>query len=346
MTEYEIYSYDAFRQKYQDDIRIIPDADFNLLNNDTLKEYIHILKSKKSKLKALSAKDIYELFRITKNQKPTLAGLMMFSKYPQGLLPQFSIIAIVVPGNEIGDLGNNEERFIDNKRIDGTLPEMLDEAIHFIQNNMSTKTIIDQKTAKRIDIEEYPIVAIREIILNALIHRDYSIHTEGMPIQIRLFSNRLEVINPGGLYGRININDLGKIQPDTRNPVLARMMEDLELTENRYSGIPTIKKVMQNYNLKAPIFLDDRGSFKVILYNSQEENLSEDNTIQNTYSNSLLSFCCEPKTREEIANFLGLKNVPYAMRQHVQPLLKEGKLKMIFPNKPRSRYQKYVINIK
>lgn len=346
MTEYEIYSYDAFRQKYQDDIRILPDADSNLLDINKLKEYIHILKNKKSKLKPQSTKDICELFRITRNEQPTLAGIMLFGKYPQGLLPQFSITAIVVPGKEVGDLGTNGERFIDNKRIDGTLPEMLKEAIHFIQNNMAIRIIIDPQDGNRIDKEEYPIIAIREILLNALIHRDYSIHTEGMPIQIRMFSNRLEIVNPGGLYGRISINDLGKVQPDTRNPALARMMEDLGLTENRYSGIPTIRKVMQSYNLKEPIFLDDRGSFKVVLYNSYKETLPQSNSFEKTYSNDLLSFCQQPKTREEIATFLGLKNIPYAMRQHVQPLLKKGKLKMIFPEKPRSRYQKYVINTK
>lgn len=329
MTEYEIYSYEAFRKNYQDDIRVISDADFELLDTDRLKDFIHILKRKKPKLKTLPSKRIYELFRITKSKNPTLAGLMMFGKYPQGLLPQFCITAIVVPGNEVGDLGIDGERFIDNKRIDGTLPEMLEEAIQFIQNNISIKTIIEPRNGKRMDKEEYPIIAIREIILNALIHRDYSIHTEGIPIQILIFPNRLEVINPGGLYGRISINDLGKVQPATRNPALARMMEDLGLTENRYSGIPTIRKVMQAYNLKEPIFLDARGSFKVILYNSYEKNISQSNNFDLTYSNDLLSFCQQPKTREEIANFLGLKNVPYAMRQHVQPLLKEGKLQML-----------------
>ena len=77
--------------------------------------------------------------------------------------------------------------------------------------------------------------------LNALIHRDYSIHTEGMPIQLLLFEDRFEVRSPGGLYGRLRIDQLGKVQPDTRNPVLAVAMETLGETENRYSGIPTMR---------------------------------------------------------------------------------------------------------
>ena len=81
--------------------------------------------------------------------------------------------------------------------------------------------IVDSETGKRKDRTDYPITAIRKAILNALVHRDYSIHTEGMPIQIIMFENRIEIRNPGGIYGRIRIDQLGKVQPDTRNPIIA-----------------------------------------------------------------------------------------------------------------------------
>ena len=87
-----------------------------------------------------------------------------------------------------------------------------------------------------------------------------------MPIQLIMFEDRIEIHNPGGLYGRITIDQLGKIQPDTRNPVLASALETLGITENRYSGIPTIRMEMEKYNLRQPEFLDERGSFIVKLY--------------------------------------------------------------------------------
>ena len=108
----------------------------------------------------------------------------------------------------------------------------------------------------RDDRTDYPITAIREAVINALVHRDYSIHTEGMPIQILMFDNRIEIHNPGGLYGRIRIDQLGKVQPDTRNPVLASELEVLGITENRYSGIPTIRKELEKYHLISPEFLE------------------------------------------------------------------------------------------
>lgn len=126
--------------------------------------------------------------------------------------------------------------------------------------------IVDSETGKRKDRTDYPITAIREAILNALVHRDYSIHTEGMPIQIIMFENRIEIRNPGGIYGRIRIDQLGKVQPDTRNPIIALELEVLKITENRYSGIPTIRRAMREYNLPKPEFLDERGCFIVKLY--------------------------------------------------------------------------------
>ena len=99
-----------------------------------------------------------------------------------------------------------------------------------------------------------------------MVHRDYSIHTEGMPIQIIMFEDRMEIRNPGGLYGRIWVDQLGKVQPDIRNPALASSLEVLGITENRYSGIPTIKKEMKKYNLREPEFLDERGNFVVKFY--------------------------------------------------------------------------------
>ena len=114
---------------------------------------------------------------------------MLFSPYPQAYFPQMGITAVVVPGTEIGTEGTTGERFVDNLRIEGTIPEMLDTTISFVRRNMRTKTIINPETGKREDRTDYPITAIREAILNALVHRDYSIHTEGMPIQIIIYSN-------------------------------------------------------------------------------------------------------------------------------------------------------------
>lgn len=92
-----------------------------------------------------------------------------------------------------------------------------------------------------------------------------------MPIQILMFEDRMEIRNPGGLYGRMQIDQLGIVQPDTRNPVLATALEVLVITENRYSGIPTIRRTMAEYGLQKPEFADERGSFIVRFYKEAEK---------------------------------------------------------------------------
>lgn len=337
MTEYEVYSYEAYRKKYQDDIRIIERASLASLNQEMLAEYMGLLKKGKSRLATIPDNEIYELMSIKKGDAVTLSSVMNFSPYPQAYFPQLCITAIVVPGKEMGEIGNQGERFLDNQRIEGTISEMLESAIQFVNRNMRTKTIINPQTGKREDRTDYPITAIREAILNALVHRDYSIHTEGMPIQLIMFEDRVEIRNPGGIYGRIRIDQLGKVQPDTRNPVLASELEVLKITENRYSGIPTIRKAMQAYNLPQPEFLDERGSFIIKMYKFGEKNSVTE--IENLEDRELILYCKTPRTRKEICDYLGLSSITYAIQTHVMPLVESGLIKMSIPDKPKSPKQ-------
>lgn len=339
MTEYEVYSYEAYRKKYQDDVREVTRATLLSLDQEALRQYIELLKQGKPRLATLPDESIYELMSIMRNHTVTLSAALLFSPYPQAYFPQLCITAIVVPGIKMGTVGEMGERFLDNQRIEGNISEMLDEALLFVKRNMRTKTIIDSETGKRIDRTDYPVTAIREAIVNALVHRDYSVHTEGMPIQIIMYDDRIEIHNPGGLYGRIRIDQLGKVQPDTRNPVLASALEVMGLTENRYSGIPTIRMEMEKYNLKQPEFFDERGSFIVKLYKEVRDNSVGAEDIEEM--NDLILFCRTPRTRKEICEYLGLKSVTYAIQKHVMPLVEAGKIKMSNPERPKSPKQLY-----
>lgn len=337
MTEYEVYSYEAYRKKYQDDIRTIDRVSFAALDQKLLEQYIELLKKGKPRLAAIPDEEIYELMSIKRDDRITLSAVMNFCPYPQAYFPQLCIIATVVPGTEVGTIGDQGERFTDNQRIEGNISDMLDGAMQFVNRNMRIKTIINPHTGKREDRPDYPITAVREAVLNALVHRDYSIHTEGMPIQLIMFEDRMEIRNPGGIYGRIKIDQLGKVQPDTRNPVIASELEVLKVTENRYSGIPTIRRMMQEYNLQQPEFLDERGSFIVKLYKSViEQKADEMGEVDNR---ELILFCKTPRTRKEICDYLGLNSVTYAIQTRVMPLVEKGIIKMSIPEKPKSPKQ-------
>ena len=340
MTEYEVYSYEAFRKKYQDDVRPIERATMASLDGVLLTEYLHRLKRERPNLSRLNDDTICELMSVTRNGTPTLSSVLLFGAYPQAYFPQLSILATMVPGTEIGDVGPEGERFLDNQRIEGTLPQMLSAALAFVKKNTNTTTAIHAETGKRIDRSEYPVTAVREAILNALIHRDYSIHTEGMPIQLILFEDRMEIQSPGGLYGRLRIDQLGKTQPDTRNPVLAVAMETLNETENRYSGIPTIYRELREAGLPEPEFRIQRGTFSVCF--RKKASAAQTKTLGNKKDHeALLEFCAEYRSRQEIADYLRLSTISHAIKKYVTPLVEQGLMELEYPQKPKSPKQRY-----
>ena len=353
MTEYEIYSYEVFKRKIQDELRVVERADSEDFNSDTLDEYFIHVKKKKPNLASQPKEKILKLQGLLDNQKPTVAGMMLLGEYPQAYFPQLSIIAMVVDGTEIGQLGEQGERFIDDQRIEGSIPQMLESAVAFVRRNSRNATIIDE-TGKRVDRTEYPMMAVREIILNALVHRDYSIHTENSPIRVILYQDRLEVENPGGLYGRITLDDLGKMAADTRNPFLAGGLEVLLGTENRFSGIPTVMQEMKKAGLPPAVFTNRRGTFKVTLYNQQKQ--AEDAAMavaeaETPYlvaklpasTRKILAYCQQPRSRSEIAAHLQQENPYYVARRYIKPLVEQGMLELTMPESPRSKNQRYVV---
>ena len=337
MSDYEIYSYEAFRKKYQDDIRANEKADISSIDMKKLEAYVDVIKENNPKLAQLPEKLVLQNLGMMIDGHPTLVCTLLFSIYPQMFFPQYTVNAMVVMGYEKGETAADGSRFIDNKRIEGTLPEMLEETMKFLGKNMKVRTIVDPVTGERADKTEYPVVALREAVLNAIIHRDYSMHTEAMPIEVVMYKNRVEIRNPGGLYGRLTVDKLGKVQPDTRNPVLARAMETLGKTENRYSGIPTMILEMKKAGMRVPVFENLRSEFAVIFYNSLEKEKEEPENEER----DLLVFCREPRTRAEIAEYLGLNTVVYAVQNYVKPLIDSGELFMTIPEHPKSKNQRY-----
>ncbi len=337
MTEYEVYSYEAFKQNIHDELRIIDRAELADINTEEYQLYLLELKKNKPHLAKLEEKEINRLQGFVVDGKPTVAALMLFSIYPQAYFPQLCITAVSVPGKEMSATGSVGERFIDNKRIEGSITQMLSDALIFVRKNMKVKTIINSETGMRNDRTEYPVIAVRELVLNALIHRDYSIHTESAPITITMYSDRMEIENPGGLYGRMTLDNLGFVSADTRNPYIAGTLEIMGETENRYSGIPTIRSAMKSAGLPQPVFVNNRGVFKAILYN---ETVSEKGN--GDLASRILNFCSVPRSRKELEEkFKDDITIAYLMSKHMKPLIAENKIALTKPESPKSKDQKY-----
>ena len=160
MSEYEIYSYEAFRKRICDDLRTVDNQEFFIPDQSKIQAYLTAVKTDRANLsKHVSDQQLFALMGITVSGKPTLAGLMTFSVYPQAVFPQLCITAVCLPGTEMGILGSDGERFIDSRRITGPIPDMLEEAVKFVRRNSRTKTIEDAN-GHRIDKPEYPMKVV------------------------------------------------------------------------------------------------------------------------------------------------------------------------------------------
>ena len=380
MTEYEIYKCISYRENQQDDRRPVLNATIEDFDKELLNKFILKAKKGKEKFSKFSDEEILltmgVLTKIENRVFPTVAGIMVLGLYPQKFFPQWFVAAMVFPGFEVAELGEEGQRFNDNKRIDGNIPEMYNETINFIERNIKVKMKISKKTGFREDIPEYPLDALREAISNLLIHRDMSQYKEGTYSSVSIFKNRIEFRNVGNLYGS---NTLEKIiserDIEVRNKTIVSILEVLgDVIENRHTGVKTMISEMKKANLPKPVFQNQREDFVVKFYNGEykelypeklkeinikenaqesaqenaQENAQEKNRISilKVSEEAILEYCKEAKTIKEIVQKFGYKNVRNFRERYINPLLKQEKLKMTIPEQPKNRNQKYIVNLK
>ncbi|MEG2457715.1 MAG: putative DNA binding domain-containing protein [Bacilli bacterium] len=272
LSEYEINNYISYDMSVQEDIKIVEGAYLDKLNEVSINNFVKHIKKIKPNFIKLNKTSILESCGIIKFYKgrwnATIAGVMLFAVDPQHFFPQCFLACTVFPGNQVGDLGDLGQRFDDNRRIEGTIEEMLESSLAFLRINMKNMVVISTETGIRKNISEFPMLALKESIMNALIHRDYSSYINSAFITVYKFDNRIEIQSPGKLYGKNKLCDLGtnKVM-EVRNKNIVRILEEKgDLVENRHTGIKVIKLEMQKQGLNNPVFFEDDCSFKITLF--------------------------------------------------------------------------------
>lgn len=270
MSDYEIYGYQSIRTQPSFDAEPVAEADAGDLDQAKIDDYLSRLRTERpdAPYHRLARPDTLTQLGITRTvdgvPRPTLAGLLMFGAYPQALEPQFVITFLRFAGTDEFEPGPRGERFLDNRKFEGTLDVMIDRAVAHVVSSIRSSSLIEGLFRK--EIPEYPVVAIREAVINAVAHRDYSPYVRGSYIQIRLFADRLEIQSPGGLFGNVTEETIEDEQT-TRNRRIVRLLEDFHLVENRGSGIKAMIRAMREANLEPPRFEDRRLSFWVTFRN-------------------------------------------------------------------------------
>lgn len=199
----------------------------------------------------------------------TLAGLLLFGKNPEKFLTQAGITAVKFPGTEM------DYKMVDKKEINGPLlpfhnskgdveaEGVIDQAIKFVQSHINVESKMEG--VRRIETPQYPLEPIREGIVNAVAHRNYTI--TGSKIRLFIFSDRIEILSPGKLPNTVTIEAIRRTAHYTRNPVIYRFLEHYGYAEDVGLGVPQkIIKKMLDHNGKEPKLEESGEEFILTLF--------------------------------------------------------------------------------
>ncbi|BAH07503.1 hypothetical protein CKR_2452 [Clostridium kluyveri NBRC 12016] len=183
-------------------------------------------------------------------------GLLIFGKNVENIMVQNGISFAHFRGDEITD------KLIDKKIICGRLQDIAEQTLVVLKNNMKNPSII--KELKRKEEEEYPILVLREAIINALVHRNYSIL--GSKIRIFMFDNRIEFHSPGKLPNTVTIEKMKIGVSYARNPFLVKYMENMRYIDQLGRGVPMILKTMKDLGAREPLLQESGEEFVLTVY--------------------------------------------------------------------------------
>lgn len=162
------------------------------------------------------------------------AGVLFFSREPQRFVKESHLSCVRFRGTERLDV-------IDRQEVTGSPIEMIEAAMAFATRTIRVSYGIGSQ-ARRREVPEYPLVAVREAVTNAVMHRDY--RYDAAHVFLSIFSDRLEVENPGGLYSGLVLSDLGK-RSVRRNRLLADLLSRARYVERVGSGISRMRHALE-----------------------------------------------------------------------------------------------------
>jgi ATP-dependent DNA helicase RecG len=188
---------------------------------------------------------------------PSNGGIVLFGTNRAQAFP-YAIIKCV----RFADAHDMETRALNSAVIKSYPQRAIDEAVAFVRQNTVTKSVIGR--VKRVDIPQYPPIAIREAITNAVVHADYSMGDSA--IRIGIFDDRIEISNPGGLIYGLTLEEALTGASKIRNRVIAEVFFELKLIEQWGSGLKAIVSACEGMGLMPPKFEDRTSEFRVTLF--------------------------------------------------------------------------------
>ncbi|WEV67435.1 putative DNA binding domain-containing protein [Bifidobacterium sp. ESL0769] len=351
-----LYEIDRFMENQyrvaRNDLVAVPDATIDDLDPDLLHQWMRMQRAGSfERSTAMSDEQILINRRVLADDgngtpRPTIAGICALGSFPQKFFPRLNVVFTSFPTSRKGDILATQ-RYLDAENIDGPIPAMISGALRAVSRNTRTGAVV--VGALRKDIPDYPLPAVREAIANALMHRDYSPEAQGAPVRVELYPDRLEIINPGGLFGPLTVEALErKERTQSRNQFLARILEDTPYTdtdgsegkvvENRGTGYPIIAGSLAQANMAPPFVESDLDEFRIVFRRRQTQDGATDSATD--MKHQILTFLANQSSAgtAEVASRFDISRRTAA--QHLNDLRKEGLVEAIgAKNSPKRAYR-------
>jgi len=246
------------------------------------------------------------------------AALLFFAKEPQRFFSNLEV-RIVKYSTSVPELAAIKL----DKRLYGTIPELIGETIGAVIENVDKTLVLEGPERKERPI--YPPDAVREVITNALGHRDYF---QSKDVLVEIFADRVQITSPGGLLAGQNITNFDRT-PQHRNPITYRLLHDLGLGEGLGLGVRLIRKQCREAKLPDPEFFELGNTFQVILYNhvSDRKRLAAD--FESPRQKQLLAYLKKNQRVKSVqyAELVGVSS-PTAIND-LNELIKQGKIRKV-----------------
>lgn len=337
------------------DALVLKDTLLKDIDKKAIALFRSVYNSERKKEKRLSAKteDLLKAYKlISKNDKHlTLAGLLLFGKDQEVKrhIPHFRVDVIRIRGTE---WGKDKDPFLSTD-LYGNLFNIRMYVLDIFERFFLMPFKLG-KNLTRIDDDPFRN-ALREALSNMLMHQNYFHHS---PSQIRIYNDRIEFYNPG--YSLKNPEDFTIPGSELRNSLIAPVFYDMGWAESKGTGFQTEIMVLKKYGLPEAKWENDEKNDKfTIIFPYPEEQVGATPQVTDQVTDQvtlqaeerdkiakILKFCEQPRALKEILKLLELKHRTFFLKQTLMPLIENGFLKRTIPNKPKSRFQKYVVNKK
>ncbi|MCL2788901.1 MAG: putative DNA binding domain-containing protein [Micrococcales bacterium] len=346
MSAFEVFMHQTNRAQPTDDRAAVEGASVDDLNPDAVDAYLRRLRAQgRAALddQPTKAEALERMVAVDEGQ-PTLAGLLTLGLFPQRWFPQLTVTVAVFPtidGTEITD----GVRLVDNQTIDGPAPRIIMRTVEAMGRNLARRVLSNGMGGQQ--SWEIPEGVLREAVTNAVMHRDYSPFSLGSQVRVEIFPDRIEVHNPGGVWGGQSVDDLLRGGSHSRNAVLANLLADVELegsreslAENKGTGLRRMVGLMRKAGLHDPEFVDRVTEFVVILRRTTiatPQTIADSTDLRWDAILKVLSRASSPLRATDLAGIEGMSK--RQVDRALATLITQGRVEATAP--PRSKNRAY-----